>query len=354
MNKKITFPELIELVASEAGTSKRVSELFLKELFATVAQTLCDGENVKIKGLGTFKVTRANPRRSVSVNNGETIEIPGHNKLTFTPDKAMADAINQPFAQFETAVIDDDSLTADVLEQAGAEPLLPTPTPENIPEAGDEPDEVPPPFVTPPPAPPAPDEEPATPAEPAEEEHAEATEEAEEPQEAEAPAEEEAVDEDVANNEAETRQWLRRGRWQGFAAGLVLAAIVALIAWCCWPKPQATAAPAQKATAVTAPKPAPDTVAPTTPAKADSSAAAKPAVVYEVYSTKNYPAQMSRKHYGSEVFYGYILVENHLQNTRHIKVGTRLVIPPAEKYGIDAKDPQSVARAQKLNNSLKK
>ena len=58
MNSKITFPELVELVAGKASTSKRVSELFLKELVAIVSQTLTEGESVKIKGLGTFKLTR--------------------------------------------------------------------------------------------------------------------------------------------------------------------------------------------------------------------------------------------------------------------------------------------------------
>ena len=49
MNKKITFPELIEAVAATTETSKRTSEMFLKELFAVVSEALVKGENVKIK-----------------------------------------------------------------------------------------------------------------------------------------------------------------------------------------------------------------------------------------------------------------------------------------------------------------
>ena len=107
MNNKVTFPELVEQVAQYANTSKRMSELFLKELFATISQSLIDGESVKVKGIGTFKLTEVSPRKSVDVNTGEEIEIPGHKKLSFAPDKDMAEAINQPFMHFETEILDD-------------------------------------------------------------------------------------------------------------------------------------------------------------------------------------------------------------------------------------------------------
>ncbi len=51
MNNRITFPELVEQVAQCANTSKRMSELFLKELFVTISQSLIDGESVKVKSL---------------------------------------------------------------------------------------------------------------------------------------------------------------------------------------------------------------------------------------------------------------------------------------------------------------
>lgn len=108
MNNKVTFPELVEQVAQYANTSKRMSELFLKELFATISQSLIDSESVKVKGIGTFKLTEVSPRKSVDVNTGEEIEIPGHKKLSFAPDKDMAEAINQPFMHFETEILDDD------------------------------------------------------------------------------------------------------------------------------------------------------------------------------------------------------------------------------------------------------
>ena len=107
MNAKITFVELVDLMAKATSTTKRVCELFLKDLFAVVSQALIDGDNVTVKGVGTFKITRVKPRKSVNVNTGSEMTIAGYNKVTFTPDKSLAEAVNQPFAQFETVVLDD-------------------------------------------------------------------------------------------------------------------------------------------------------------------------------------------------------------------------------------------------------
>lgn len=139
MNNKVTFPELVEQVAQYANTSKRMSELFLKELFATISQLLIDGESVKVKGIGTFKLTEVSPRKSVDVNTGEEIEIPGHKKLSFAPDKDMEEAINQPFMHFETEILDDD-VTDDQL--AAIDAGVPTEAPAEAATAEEETDDT--------------------------------------------------------------------------------------------------------------------------------------------------------------------------------------------------------------------
>lgn len=107
MNAKITLVELSELMAASTSTSRKVCELFLRELFATISQALIQGETVKVKGIGTFKITAVKPRKSVNVVTGEDIQLNSHNKLTFTPDKSLAAAVNQAFDQFEAVFLDD-------------------------------------------------------------------------------------------------------------------------------------------------------------------------------------------------------------------------------------------------------
>lgn len=217
MNNKVTFPELVEQVAQYANTSKRMSELFLKELFATISQSLIDGESVKVKGIGTFKLTEVSPRKSVDVNTGEEIEIPGHKKLSFAPDKDMAEAINQPFMHFETEILDDDvtddqlaaidageSTEAPVEEDADDTAAAEAPAAE-APVAAEEEVVMPPVFV-------APVEEPESeeaeteaeaPVEPSEEVPAEAGAPAEVPAQEPADEPEEAVSEEEAEIEEE-------------------------------------------------------------------------------------------------------------------------------------------------------
>lgn len=221
MNNKVTFPELVEQVAQYANTSKRMSELFLKELFATISQSLIDGESVKVKGIGTFKLTEVSPRKSVDVNTGEEIEIPGHKKLSFAPDKDMAEAINQPFMHFETEILDDD-VTDDQLAAIDAgvpteAPAADTPAEEETddtaaaeaPVAAEEEVVMPPVFVAPVEEPEAEEAEAEAPVEPSEEVPAEeetpsevpAQEPADEPEE-EAVSEEESEIEEEAEPEA--------------------------------------------------------------------------------------------------------------------------------------------------------
>lgn len=109
MNNKITFPRLASLLSDRSGRSKRFSEDFLREFFSLISATLEAKESVKIKGLGTFRLTRVEPRRSVDVTTGEPMEISGHTKVVFLPAKELAEAVNAPFVAFTAIEISDDA-----------------------------------------------------------------------------------------------------------------------------------------------------------------------------------------------------------------------------------------------------
>ncbi len=110
MNEKITLPTLVSLLADKTGKQKKQCEDFLREFFNTLVDAMEAGENVRIKSLGTFKVVAVEPRKSVNVNTGEQMEIPGHNKIVFVPAKELAEEVNAPFAMFESIEIPDNAL----------------------------------------------------------------------------------------------------------------------------------------------------------------------------------------------------------------------------------------------------
>lgn len=99
--------DLARLLADEKGFDKGESDNFVVAFFDVIAEAFKDEEQIKIKGLGTFKATMVKQRESINVNTGERVVIDEHKKISFTPDKTMKDLINKPFSQFETVVIKD-------------------------------------------------------------------------------------------------------------------------------------------------------------------------------------------------------------------------------------------------------
>lgn len=79
----------------------------------------------------------------------------------------------------------------------------------------------------------------------------------------------------------------------------------------------------------------------------DVQAAPKPEVVKDKIKAGYLIHEMARKHYGSKAFWVYIYEENKskIGNPNKLQAGLELVIPPAEKYGINASDPSSVKTA---------
>ena len=83
------------------------AELFISLMTEIINEGVHRERQVKIKGLGTFKLTSVSSRESIDVNTGERIVIEGRDKLSFAPDNAMKELVNQPFSQFETVVVND-------------------------------------------------------------------------------------------------------------------------------------------------------------------------------------------------------------------------------------------------------
>ena len=375
MNSKITLVELARLMAQSTSTTNRVCELFLRELFSTVSQALIDGENVKIKGVGTFKVTAVKPRKSVNVSSGDTMEVKGHNKVTFTPDKQLAEAVNQPFAQFESVFLSDE-LTDEKLAEIDAG--FPSALDENDdksspsavtgqspqPEPLAEPDPVPePPVVSEPEPEPVTDEEPVgrkalaafgVPVGP-EPELPQTPKEESQLQEAASPVVEPAATDRVAESapdesvEAEdyfyrpaprnaytpTQEQLtkyrsgKKRRWLWLLPALIL---VGVLCWLLIPGGKGDGS--QEAAIEMA-----DTIA----------EVEEPAVITDTVTTKIVLSTLSDKYYDSPWFWVYIYEENKniINDPDNVPPGTAVVIPPAEKYGIDASDPASLKKAQR-------
>lgn len=127
---------LADKLAEKSGLSQIEAELFIRKMFDVCHQGLAADKIVKMRWLGTFKVTSVKERESVDVNTGERIVIEGRDKISFTPDNILKEIVNKPFAQFETVIVNDgvdfesiDKKYEDSLEDEEQEETLEKPKP---------------------------------------------------------------------------------------------------------------------------------------------------------------------------------------------------------------------------------
>lgn len=116
MDKK-TIQEIASILVEKNGLQQRDAERFALAMFSVIREGLEREGQVKVRGLGTFKIIGVEARESVSVMTGERVLIQGHDKITFTPDATMKELVNKPFSQFETVVLNEGVVFDDLKDE---------------------------------------------------------------------------------------------------------------------------------------------------------------------------------------------------------------------------------------------
>ena len=125
---KSTLQAIAAVIADRYELKNSDATAFVAAFFDQIREGLAQDKQVKVRGLGTFKLQPVKARESVNVNTGERLVINGHDKMAFTPDNAMKELVNRPFADFETVMIKD-GVNIDA---------IPTPAESTTDEDGDE------------------------------------------------------------------------------------------------------------------------------------------------------------------------------------------------------------------------
>ncbi len=397
MNNKISFPELAALLSLRTSLSKKACEDFLREYAATVASALAEGEYVRIKGFGTFKLNAIEPRKSVNVSSGKEMEIPGHFRISFTPAKELAEAINSPFEAFEAVELADDfedaqaedtSVITEYTEAADSPGQRAIEETSYIFEYNDLAEQSLESSIKTEPA----DDKPETQYHTSSSDDSSLNPKAEEttdtplpkPEPEETPVYEQAVleqfsspignnDEKPSFSENETQSAdnrrqhhrLRKHFIFGILTGIIMSIAAAgvcymvlyykvtrlngyhteipTVATDTLPLPVATENVADKKAADIPNEP--DTVSvPTQP----SDQPTKPEPEYDTITTTRYLTTMAKDHYGNYHFWPYIYEENKtiLGHPDRIRPGTKVKIPPLSKFGVSPDDPADVKRAK--------
>ena len=144
MNEKLNFHDLVGLLSEKAGITKKDAENFLRDFFDLTTNALLEDKQVKIKNLGTFKIVDVSDRESVDVRTGERVVIPSHSKIGFAPDSTLSKIINEPFAMFEPVEVEGE-ITEEISNIENPEDIAVTPVetviPDNVPIIEEKPTE---------------------------------------------------------------------------------------------------------------------------------------------------------------------------------------------------------------------
>ncbi len=105
MSNKVTYAEIIDALSAKTGFSKQKSEAFSKVLIAQIKAELQETGKASITNFGSFKVKRISERQGQNPQTGEAITIPAHNRVSFTPFKALKETVNTRYAHLETELV---------------------------------------------------------------------------------------------------------------------------------------------------------------------------------------------------------------------------------------------------------
>lgn len=133
MNEKLTLQYLIEALTKRHQMDPKDADAFVKAFFELIRRALERDKYIKVKGLGTFKRIETDSRGSDEEESEERTGTQGRSRITFTPDVAMRDSINKPFAHFETVILNEHTHFED-MDEEGEEQL---PEEEKTGEASD-------------------------------------------------------------------------------------------------------------------------------------------------------------------------------------------------------------------------
>jgi Bacterial nucleoid DNA-binding protein len=90
----MTKAELISQIAKSTGVEKSEVLNIVTSYMEAIKKTLEDGENVYLRGFGSFIVKKRAEKKARNISKNTTITIPEHNIPAFKPAKVFMDAIS--------------------------------------------------------------------------------------------------------------------------------------------------------------------------------------------------------------------------------------------------------------------
>jgi len=91
----MTKAELIEEVSRVVEMTRKDSEVIVEAIFDSVVRSLRGGDKIEIRGFGSFRTRKRQPRVGRNPKTGARVDVPAKRIPYFKPSKELKDLVNR-------------------------------------------------------------------------------------------------------------------------------------------------------------------------------------------------------------------------------------------------------------------
>ena len=91
----MTKAELVEEVSRVSDLTKKHSEVIVDTVFKSIIDALHRGEKIELRGFGSFRLRKREPRKGRNPKTGDKVDVPPKKVPYFKPGKELKDLINR-------------------------------------------------------------------------------------------------------------------------------------------------------------------------------------------------------------------------------------------------------------------
>ena len=91
----MTKAELVEEVSRVSDLTKKHSEVIVDTVFKSIITALQRGEKIELRGFGSFRLRRREPRKGRNPKTGDKVDVPPKKVPYFKPGKELKELINR-------------------------------------------------------------------------------------------------------------------------------------------------------------------------------------------------------------------------------------------------------------------
>jgi len=91
----MTKAEIVAEIASKTGIEKNDVQNTVEAFMETVKESMCKGENIYLRGFGSFVIKRRAEKTGRNISKNTTIIIPAHNIPSFKPAKSFMNKVKK-------------------------------------------------------------------------------------------------------------------------------------------------------------------------------------------------------------------------------------------------------------------